>query len=80
MPTHCRVLTTRSNAPATFQQIMDAIQRHFVLKFDTIYLGDACMYNRTIEEHIRHLRLVLQRFKEEGLHLRLKTLFLFGLQ
>jgi hypothetical protein len=32
-----------------------------------------------MEEHLEHLRLVITRFKEEGLKLRLKKCF-FGLQ
>jgi hypothetical protein len=37
------------------------------------------MFSRTLEEHMEHLRLVLQRFEDEGLKLRLKKCF-FGLQ
>jgi hypothetical protein len=55
------------NAPATFQRIMNDILRDFLHKFVTVYLDDVCIYSRTPEEHLEHMRLVLQRFKEEGL-------------
>jgi cell fate regulator YaaT (PSP1 superfamily) len=58
---------------------MNDILRDFLHKFVTVYLDDVCIYNRTMEEHLEHRRLVLQRFKEEGLKLRLKKCF-FGLQ
>jgi hypothetical protein len=67
------------NAPATFQRMMNDILRDFLHKFVTVYLDDVCIYSRSLEEHLEHLRLVLQRFKEEGLNLRLKKCF-FGLQ
>jgi hypothetical protein len=67
------------NAPTTFQWIMNDILRDFLHKFVTVYLDDVCIYNRTMEEHLEHLRLVLQRFKEESLKLRFKKCF-FGLQ
>jgi hypothetical protein len=67
------------NAPATFQRMMNDILCDFLHKFVTVYLDDVCIYNRTLEEHLGHLRLVLQRFKEDGLQLRLKKCF-FGLQ
>jgi hypothetical protein len=67
------------NAPATFHRMMNDILRDFLHKFVTVYLDDVCIYNRTLEEHLEHLRLVLQRFKQEGLKLRLKKCF-FGLQ
>jgi hypothetical protein len=54
---------------------MNDILRDFSHKFVTVYVDDMCVYSRTLEEHIEHLRLVLQRFKEEGLKLRLKKCF-----
>jgi hypothetical protein len=67
------------NALATFLRMMNDILRDFFHKFVIVYLDDAYIYSRTHDEHVEHLRLVLQRFKEEGLELRLKKCF-FGLQ
>jgi hypothetical protein len=67
------------NAQATFQRMMNHILRDFLHTFVTVYLDDVCIFSRTLEEHLKHLRLVLQRFKDEGLNLRLKKCF-FGLQ
>jgi hypothetical protein len=67
------------NAPSTFQRKMNDILRDFLHKFVTVYLDDVCIYSRTMKDHLEHMRLVLQRFKEEGLKLRLKKCF-FGLQ
>jgi hypothetical protein len=47
--------------------------------FIIVYLDDACVHNRTLEEHLQHPPRVLQSFKEEGLKLRL-TKYFFGLQ
>jgi hypothetical protein len=47
--------------------MMTDIQRDFLHKFViVVYLDDACICNRTLKEQVEHLRLVLQRFKEEG--------------
>jgi hypothetical protein len=59
--------------------MMIDILRDFLHTFVTVNLDDDCIYSHTLEEHIEHLRVVLQRFKEEGLKLRLKKFF-FGLQ
>jgi hypothetical protein len=67
------------NAPNTFQRMMNDTLRDFLHKFVIVYLDDVCIYSRTLEEHKVHLRLVLQRFKDEGLKLRLKKCFI-GLQ
>jgi hypothetical protein len=67
------------SAQATFQRMMNDILRDYLHKFVHVYLDDGCIHTRTLEEHLQHLRLVLHRFKEEGLKLRLKKCF-FGLQ
>jgi hypothetical protein len=67
------------NAPATFQRIMNNILRDFLHEFVTVYLDDVCIYNRILNEHLERQRLVLHRFKDESLKLRLNTCF-FGLQ
>jgi hypothetical protein len=59
--------------------MMNDILRDFLQTFVTVYLDDVCVYNRTMEEHLEHVRLGLHRFTEEGLKLRLKKSF-FGLQ
>jgi hypothetical protein len=67
------------NTAATLQQMMNDILRDIVHNFVNVHLDDLCVFIRTVEEHLEHLHLVLQRFKEEGLKLRLKKCF-FGLQ
>jgi hypothetical protein len=67
------------NAQSTFQRMMNDILRDFLHKLLYVYLDDVYIYSRTLEEHLERLRLVLQRFKEEGLKLHRKKCF-FGLQ
>jgi hypothetical protein len=59
--------------------MMNGILRDFLHKFVTVYLDDVCVFSCTQDEHLEHMRMVLQRFKEDGLKLRLKKCF-FGLQ
>ena len=58
-------------APATFQQIMDRLVQgqHEYL---SAYLDDLVVFSNTWEEHLQHLRTVLQRLQEAGLTARLK--------
>jgi hypothetical protein len=67
------------NALYTFQRMMSDILREISYKFVTVYFDHICVYSRILEERLEHLRLLLQRFKEKGLRLRLKNCF-FGLQ
>jgi hypothetical protein len=67
------------NAFATVQRMMSDIMRDFLHKVFTVYLDDVCAYCRTMEKHLEHVHLVLQRFNEEGLKLRMKNCF-FGLR
>jgi hypothetical protein len=60
------------SALSTSQRVINDIMRDFFHKLVMVYLDDVCAYSRTIEEHLEHMHLVLQRFKAEGLKLRLK--------
>ena len=58
------------NAPATFQWLMSRIFSGKKWSFVSVYLDDLLIVSRTIEEHVSHVREVLVRLKEAGLHLK----------
>jgi len=47
------------NAPATFQRLMTVVLREYIGQFVHVYLNDIFMFSNTLEEHERHLQLVL---------------------
>jgi hypothetical protein len=60
-----------SNAPATFQALMNRIFAGKGLgKFVAVYLDDIYIYSRTPEEHVQHLRTVLQVLRDNQLFCR----------
>ena len=56
-----------TNAPAVFRAAMHQIVGKFLNKFVLIYLDDLLIFSRTLEEHLEHLRLILQRLRDENL-------------
>jgi hypothetical protein len=60
-----------SNAPSTFQAVMNNVFRDMLDKFVLIYLDDILIYSRTPEEHAEHLQAVLQRLLEHDLKAKL---------
>ena len=56
-----------TNAPAEFMALMENTFREQLNKFVLVFLDDILIYSRTMEEHERHLRTVLQRLKEQRL-------------
>ncbi len=58
------------NAPATFQRLMNKILRPYVGKFVEVYLDDVIIHSRSKEEHIKHVRAVLQKIREANLKLK----------
>lgn len=52
-----------SGAPASFQRLMD----HVVDGFVAAYLNTLVIFGMTWEDHLEHLRAVMQRLKESGL-------------
>ena len=52
------------NAPSTFQRFITHLLRDFVGKFVYAYLDDIFIFSDTIEEHQRHIGLVIDRLRE----------------
>ena len=59
-----------SNSPATFQSVMSKVFAPYLNKFVFVYLDDIGVASDTPEQHIEHLRLVLQTLREHGFHAR----------
>ncbi len=57
-----------TNAPATFQTVMNDIFRPYVGKFVLEYLDDILVFSKSPEEHAGHLRLLLQCLREHELY------------
>ena len=52
------------NAGATFQRTMDVILGD--MPFCTVYIDDILVFSKTMDEHLQHLRIILQRLRDYG--------------
>ncbi|GJR41574.1 putative reverse transcriptase domain-containing protein [Tanacetum coccineum] len=54
-----------TNAPAVFMDLMNRVCRPYLDKFVIVFIDDILIYSKTREEHVEHLRLVLELLKKE---------------
>ena len=57
-----------TNAPSTFQQLMNQYFAHVIGKFVVIYIDDILIYSRSKEEHYQHIEQVLEILDREDLY------------
>jgi hypothetical protein len=57
-----------TNAPSTFQGLMNEVFRPYLRKFVLVFFYDILVYSRSLKEHLKHLKLVLEIFKEHQLY------------
>ncbi|GJV75564.1 putative reverse transcriptase domain-containing protein [Tanacetum coccineum] len=57
-----------TNALAVFIDLMNRVCRPYLDKFLVVFIDDILIYSKTREEHVEHLRLVLEVLKKEKLH------------
>ena len=65
------------NAPATFERLMEAVLRGFPWDICLVYLDDIIVHARSFDQHLAHLRCVLERLREASLKLNPKKCALF---
>ena len=66
-----------TNAPSTFQALMNQIFQPYLQKFILVFFYDILIYSKTWAEHLQHLALVMQLFSDHHLHAK-KSKCVFG--
>eukprot|EP00253_Pinus_taeda_P021138 PITA_21138 len=62
----------QSNVPSTFMRLMNEMLKAYIRKFVIIYLDDILIFSRTREEHLQHVRKVLEKLQQNKLLINLK--------
>jgi hypothetical protein len=57
-----------TNAPAFFMNLMNSVFIDYLDKFVVVFIDDILIYSQSEEEHVDHLKMVLQRLREHQLY------------
>ena len=66
-----------TNAPATFQRLIQNILQKYLNKFVIAYLDGILIFSKTVEEHKDHVKKVLDELRKEKLHCKIEKCELF---
>ena len=56
-----------TNAPSTFQRMMNRILAPYLNQFVQVYLDDIIIYSKTVEEHYSYIRKILELLRRNKL-------------
>ena len=68
-----------TNAPSTFQGLMNSIFKPFLRKFALVFFDDMLIYSKSWKDHVEHVDRVLQLLEEKQLYAKISKCF-FGVQ
>jgi hypothetical protein len=60
-----------TNAPAFFMNLMNRVVMDYLDEFVVVFIDDIIIYSQSEEEHVDHLKMVLQRLQEHQLYAKL---------
>jgi hypothetical protein len=60
-----------TNAPSFFMNLMNSVFMDYLDKFVVVFIDDILIYSQSEEEHVDHLKKVLQRLREHQLYAKL---------
>jgi hypothetical protein len=60
-----------TNAPAYIMYLMNKIFMEYLDKFVVVFIDDILIFSKNEEEHDKHLRMVLQKLRENQLYAKL---------
>jgi hypothetical protein len=67
-----------TNAPAYFMYLMNKVFMEYLDKFMVVFIDDILIFSKNEEEHDEHLRLVLQKLRENQLYAKLNKVSFLG--
>ena len=68
-----------TNAPSTFQELMNSIFKPFLRKFVLVFFDDILIYNKSWKDPVQHVDKVLKLLEEKQLYAKISKFF-FGVQ
>ena len=57
-----------TNAPAAFMDLMNRVFKEYLDKFVIVFIDDILIYSRSQEEHMQHLRMVMETLRQRQLY------------
>ena len=64
-----------TNDPSILMMFVNKVLKEFIGKLVIVYLDDILIFNQTREEHLRHLKYVLETLQQEKLLINMKKCY-----